>query len=102
MGTGSNLVIQQAGDVSRLQEAMQKTAELQQLSATQDAQREDQLRRSQVQKSTNSATGNKVNKDGKQDGAPQQHSQQRKRKTDGEDDGKGAGSGTGGLLDVIV
>lgn len=102
MALGSNLVIQQVGDVGRMQEAMQKSAELQQASAAQENQREEQLKRSQVQKSERAFTENKVSKDGKGGrNKKNAHSQSGPPKQDSE--GKDAPqAGTGGLLDIIV
>ena len=102
MGTGTNLVIQQAGDVSRMQEMMQRSGEMQQASAAQEAHRQEQLKRSQVQKSDNSATGNKVDKDGKQEQQQQAGAHGRKRQASTPDEENAHASGTGGLLDIVV
>ena len=101
MGTGSNLVIQQVGDVSRMQEAVQKNAELQQHTAAQEQLRQDQLQRSQILKSERNAAGKKVDKDGKE-GQPRQ-SQRHGRGNNPSEAGKEQSKpGSGGLLDIIV
>ncbi len=99
MGSGSNLVIQQAGDVSRMQEALQKNAELQQAAAAQENQRQEQLKRSQVQKTEHSATNNRVDKDGKHGGQKQPHDKEARREGGDKQVPK---SGLGGLLDIVV
>ena len=99
MGSGSNLVIQQVGDVSRMQEAMQKSAELQQHTAAQEQLRQEQLQRSQILKSERSATNKKVEPDGKEE-KPKQS--QHHGKKGNPQDGDNAKSAPGGLLDIIV
>ena len=98
MGSGSNLVIQQAGDVSRMQEAMQKTAELQQQTAAQEQLRQDQLQRNQVLKSEKYAASKKVDKDGKEKQSKHQGKGHNPRE-EGKDPSKPV---SGGLLDIIV
>ena len=80
MTTGTNLVIQQVGDVTRVQESMQRTAELQQATVTQGQLKQTQLEQSQVQKSDSPYTQNRVGKDGRKEKEEQKKNQGRKPK----------------------
>ncbi len=78
--TGPNLplVIQQAGDVSRVQETVQRLGEQQQATALNQAQEREKVERTQVQKSEPSDGQNRVKADA--DGHRQQEHRREKRR----------------------
>ncbi len=105
MGDGNvNLpqVIQQSGDVSRLQEAVQRAGEQQQMAAGAEALRQQRRERSSVQRSDRSGTQNRVRAD-RQGGQQGGQSQPRRSKAGPAPDQEPSPERPdGGVLDVVV
>jgi hypothetical protein len=102
MATGTNLVIQQAGDIGRLQQMVQKTGELQQQAAALEQQQKTRDERSQVLQSEHSSSESKINKDGRQDQG-RQESRPRQEPKEAKEKGAGSPSLHGkSTLDIIV
>jgi hypothetical protein len=100
MATGTNLVIQQAGDIGRLQQITQKAGELQQQAAALEQQQKAQEERSQVTHSE-AAAQSKINQDERQ--KQRQREQERKSKARSESASAGGSNPAGkGTLDIIV
>jgi hypothetical protein len=101
MATGTNLVIQQVGDIGRLQQITQKTGELQQQAAALAQQEKAQEERSQVTQGE-AAGRSKINQD------ERQKQREREAKSRPRSAAKPAGPGSGpapdgkGALDIIV
>jgi hypothetical protein len=68
MGTGSNLVIQNVGDVGRVQETLQKAAEIHQYATGHESMLQAQIARKQVLENDNTSTANnRLDKDRKKE-----------------------------------
>ncbi|MFH1035755.1 MAG: hypothetical protein V1806_14700 [Pseudomonadota bacterium] len=108
MGDGNvNLpqVIQQSGDVSRLQENVQRAGEQQQMAAGAEALRQQQRERSSVQRSDRSGTQNRVRPDRQGQGQGAEAQPRRRRAgppVDQPTDQPPERPGGGGVLDVVV
>lgn len=107
MGDGTiNLpqVIQQSGDVSRLQEVVQRAGEQQQMAAAAEGLRQERHERASVQRSDRPGAQNRVRADQRGGGEPPP---QRGRQAAGGKQGQTpdeptAPPGGGGVLDVVV
>ncbi|MFZ5586605.1 MAG: hypothetical protein ACOZHQ_11800 [Thermodesulfobacteriota bacterium] len=97
------IVIQQAGDVSRVQEATQRAGEVQQQAAGAEVAREQVRQRQAVQSAQRGAADNRVNADQRgrgRGGSPAGGGQGQKRQP-GQDQPAPPRPG-GGVLDVVV
>lgn len=105
MGDGAiNLpqVIQQSGDVSRLQEVVQRAGEQQQMAAAAEALRQQRHERASVQRSDRAGAQNRVRADQRGGGEPQPQRRDAGRKPGQTPEEPPAPSGGGGVLDVVV
>lgn len=95
------IVIQQSGDVSRMQEMTQRAAEAQQQAAGAEVVREQARQREAVQSARHGAANNRVQADQRDGGrgGSQAGGQGQKRGSQPE---KPAPSRSGGVLDVVV
>ncbi|MGD9124781.1 MAG: hypothetical protein PVG60_06795 [Desulfarculaceae bacterium] len=100
---GPNLpvVIQQAGTVSRVQEAAQRTGEVQQNTAANEAVEQRQRERSQVQQTQASEGQNRVRADD-ESRRQKERRRQGKRKKAKKQTEQAAKDKEGGLVDVII
>jgi hypothetical protein len=92
MGTGSNLVIQNVGDVGRVQETMQKSAEIHQYAAGHETMLQAQIARKQVLENDNTSANNRLDKE----------RQKEDKKKQNKKDGTAAHAGKNGLLNITV
>lgn len=108
MGDGAiNLpqVIQQSGDVSRLQEAVQRVGEQQQMAAAAEGLRQERRERASVQRSDRAGVQNRVRADHGGGGQPQPQPQRRAaggKQGQTPEEPPPSPAGGGGVLDVVV
>ncbi|KIX13527.1 hypothetical protein [Dethiosulfatarculus sandiegensis] len=106
-GPGPNLpiVIQQAGDVSRVQESVQRQGEVHQAAAANESVREREKERTQVQQTGGSDAQNRIKADDRSQKRRRERylalKKKRKKKEEKKADKPSRSSG-GGVVDVII
>jgi hypothetical protein len=104
-GPGPNLpiVIQQAGDVSRVQENAQRQGEMHQAAAANEFVKEREKERTQIQQPGGSDAQNRIKADDRSpDKRRQRHSALKKKRKEKNKAQKSSRPSGGGVVDVIV
>ena len=102
LGPNLPVVIQQAGDVSRMQESMQRVGEAQQAAAGAEVAEKQEKERQAISQPEHSDADNRVRADDKSRREDLRRAKKRRKKNDGHTKAAPPDQGGTGLVDVIV